>query len=196
MKTPAKILIIKNQAQENRARALIADETALYWSSSEARKELAGMLRDERFNLIIVDFRDAKANALDFVESVRKAQPEAQVFLLCKELELQEVIRAIRLGVVDVFHPPLDFKSLAERVESLVRNGDRFPKDHGPSAIGRWGELALFLAEALPSNVPPAAGAKGGGRNGQPPAAANAPKATIPTERLNLHIAWSLRLHR
>ncbi len=139
MKNPAKILIIKNQAQENRARALIADEASLYWSSSEPRKELSGMLRDERFNLIIVDFRDAKTNALDFVESVRKAQPEAQVFLLCKELELQEVIRAIRLGVVDVFHPPLDFKSLAERVESLVRNGDRFPKEQGAFAIGGWG---------------------------------------------------------
>jgi len=52
---------------------------------------------EEHFDLIIADFRETKADVLGAVESLRKRQPEAQIILICKKLELEEIIRAIRL---------------------------------------------------------------------------------------------------
>ena len=161
-----KILLIRNHLQGNQVRSLVADESALYWRSSESHKELEASVGNERFNLIIADYREARTDVLSGVESLRKLQPEAQIFLICKQLELEEVIRAIRLGVRDVFQVPLDFKSLAGRIESLVRNGDKFPGASEETALGRWNELAQYLSDAPAAEVAPAAAAKVAERKG------------------------------
>ena len=126
-KAPLKILLVRNESQGSRVRSLMADESTLYWRASDPQKNLDTALGEERFDLIIADHRDSKTDVLGAVEALRKRQPEAQIILICKKLELEEIIRAIRLGVRDVFNPPLDFKSLAGRIESLVRSGDKYP---------------------------------------------------------------------
>ena len=144
----------------------MADESTLYWRSSDPKKDLDTTLGEERFDLIIADYREAKTDVLSAVESLRKRQPESQIILICKKLELEEIIRAIRLGVRDVFNPPLDFKSLAGRIESLVRSGDKVPGMIEETALGRWGELAMHLSGAPEEAPVPAPSAKPAGRKG------------------------------
>ena len=57
-----KILLIRNHLQGNQVRSLVADESALYWRSSESHKELESSVGNERFNLIIADYREAKTD--------------------------------------------------------------------------------------------------------------------------------------
>jgi hypothetical protein len=142
----------------------MADESTLYWRASDPQKNLDTALGEERFDLIIADHRDSKTDVLGAVESLRKRQPESQIILICKKLELEEIIRAIRLGVRDVFNPPLDFKSLAGRIESLVRSGDKYPGVIEETSLGRWGELAMHLSETPVEEAAPPA--KGSGRKG------------------------------
>ena len=160
-KAPLKILLVRNENQGQRVRSLMADESTLYWRSSDPQKDLETALGEEHFDLIIADYRETKTDVLGAVESLRKRQPEAQIILICKKLELEEIIRAIRLGVRDVFNPPLDFKSLAGRIESLVRSGDKFPGTIEETALGRWGELAMHLSGAPEEEPAPAAKASG-----------------------------------
>ncbi len=186
-KAPLKILLVRNETQGSRVRSLMADESTLYWRSSDPQKDVDTALGEEHFDLIIADYREAKTDVLGAVESLRKRQPEAQIILICKKLELEEIIRAIRLGVRDVFNPPLDFKSLAGRIESLVRSGDKFPGMIEETALGRWGELAMHLSGAPEAEAAPAASAKGPGRRAaSPPNAPDLQLELVVQERDNL----------
>ncbi|HXD01174.1 MAG TPA: hypothetical protein VN048_17685, partial [Verrucomicrobiae bacterium] len=95
----AKLLFVKNQRNETSARSAIVGETGFYWRSFENEEDLAATLRKERFMLVLVDHREGEGDVLTYVESLRKSQPDANVFLICHKLELPSIVRAIRLGV-------------------------------------------------------------------------------------------------
>ncbi len=69
-------------------------------------------LQKEDFDLFIADCRGVSDTALSFVESLRSWQKSLPTFVICDQWELETVIRAIRLGVIDVFSCPLDEKAL------------------------------------------------------------------------------------
>src|SRR5664280_2320320 len=98
-KAPLKILLVRDETLGHRVRSLMADESTLYWRSSDPPKDLETSLGEEHFGLIIADYRETKTDVLDTVEALRKRQPDAQIILSCKKLELEEIIHAIRLGV-------------------------------------------------------------------------------------------------
>ena len=185
-KAPLKILLVRDETLGHRVRSLMADESTLYWRSSDPPKDLETSLGEEHFGLIIADYRETKTDVLDAVEALRKRQPDAQIILICKKLELEEIIHAIRLGVRDVFNPPLDFKSLAGRIESLVRSGDKFPGMIEETALGRWGELAMHLSEAPAPAQALAPAIKAPGRRGGASSGTDPQLEALVQERDNL----------
>ncbi len=144
----AKLLFVKNQRNETCARSAIVGETGFYWRSFENEEDLEATLRKERFMLVLVDHREGDGDVLAYVETLRKSQADANVFLICHKLELPSIVRAIRLGVRDLFHPPLEFRAIVERILTLL------PAVAGSNRelhMEEWGELAVFLSEKAPA---------------------------------------------
>jgi len=117
-------------------RTLVADGPTFCWQRMNPKDDLETALGVDQFDLIIANYLDANTDVLRAVELLRQRQPKAQIILLCRKLELPEIIRAIRLGVRDVFNPPLDSRMIAGRIEALVRSGKK-PDEREGSALVR-----------------------------------------------------------
>ncbi|OHE80994.1 MAG: hypothetical protein A3G75_15055 [Verrucomicrobia bacterium RIFCSPLOWO2_12_FULL_64_8] len=141
---PAKILLLKYDAQKCAALACYADEATLYWHGF-GPSEAAEALRLEQFQLVIADIIGAAADPIAKMDELRRQQEAAHLFVICGKLELPQVVRAIRLGVRDVFNPPLDFAALAERIESVLRS----PRDPAAALVdfdaNRWAKVTEFF---------------------------------------------------
>ncbi|MEO5959195.1 MAG: hypothetical protein ABIZ49_10595, partial [Opitutaceae bacterium] len=140
----ARILLVRKLPGESRARSAVVGETGFYWRDLATEDEIAAALRGESFSLIIVDHRGVPGDPLPFVESLRKWKREVPIFLFGEELEFEGVVRAMRAGVKDLFHPPLNLLAIVERIHSELK------AELGTSRSSRpedWTELTLNFVE-------------------------------------------------
>ncbi len=147
---PAQILFAKKRATETRAHSIVVSDTGFYWRELPGERELAAALRTERFSLIIVDHADLAENPLVYVESLRIGQKDTPVLVVSEEFALENVVRAIRVGVKDLFHPPIDLAAIVERIYSVLK------PELGPSRGSRldeWQELTVQFADRV--TIPP-----------------------------------------
>ncbi len=149
-----KILFLKKLPAETRGTAVVLTETAFYWRCFTTEPEWEEALQKEHFSLIVVDHRAAPGDPLACIEQLQELKHDAPTFLLsAQELDLPRVIKAIRLGVKDLFHPPVDLKAIIERVQEVVQ------PDVAPRGLEQWSEFLMLLAEG----TPPAKAAPGSG---------------------------------
>ena len=153
----AKILLARRLHNETRAHSILVGDTGFYWRDLPAEAELVNELRGERFSLIIVDHRDMTDDPLAFVESLRRWQKDTPVLVVSEELALENVIRAIRVGVKDLFHHPIDLRAMVERIYTTLK-----PElGSGRSAkLDEWSELMMQLTD--PDAAPPVHGSRAG----------------------------------
>ncbi|MEO7798146.1 MAG: hypothetical protein ABIY47_10525, partial [Opitutaceae bacterium] len=138
------LLLVKKQRDETHVRSVVVSETGLYWRSAGRSADLSAVLQKERFEVVIVDYRGTPGDPLEFIETIRSRQTEAKFFLVCDQPELGMIIRAIRVGIRDLFHPPIDFRAIVDRLNATISAGDMppLPPDH-------WSDLEAFLAGAV-----------------------------------------------
>ena len=153
----AKILLARKLHNETRAHSILVGDTGFYWRDLPAEAELVAELRGERFSLIIVDHRDVTDDPLAFVESLRRWQKDTPVLVVSEELALENVIRAIRVGVKDLFHHPIDLRAMVERIYTTLKpelGSSRSAK------LDEWSELMMQLTDA--DAAPPVHGSRAG----------------------------------
>jgi DNA-binding NtrC family response regulator len=148
----AKLLFVKYRGDKTCARAVTVDETGFHWRSIENQADLKTAISDERFALVLADHPGTESEVLAYVETLRQSQVQANLFLLCGRLELPRIIRAIRLGVRDLFYPPVDVRAIVGRIRKLLPAVAR--ADPGPQ-LEKWDALAAFLSHA--DGTPPTA---------------------------------------
>ncbi len=149
----AQILFAKKRATETRAHSIVVSDTGFYWRELPGVAELTAALRTERFSLIIVDHADLAENPLVYVESLRIGQKDTPVLVVSEEFALENVVRAIRVGVKDLFHPPIDLAAIVERIYSVLK------PELGPARSTRldeWQELTVQFADRV--TIPPLVG--------------------------------------
>jgi DNA-binding response OmpR family regulator len=153
----AKILLARKLSNETRAHSILVGDTGFYWRDLPAESDLVAELRGERFSLIIVDHRDLANDPLAFVESLRRWQKDTPVLVVSEELALENVIRAIRVGVKDLFHHPIDLRAMVERIYTTLKpelGSSRTAK------LDEWSELMMQLTDA--DAAPPVHGSRAG----------------------------------
>jgi DNA-binding response OmpR family regulator len=146
----AKILFAKKRAGETRAHAIVVGEAGFYWRELPGDAELAGALRAERFSLIIVDHADLAEDPLAYVERLRAGQQDTPVLMVSEQLALDNVVRAIRVGVKDLFHPPIDLTAIVERIHSVLK--PELGSTRG-ARLDDWRELTVQFADR--ATIPP-----------------------------------------
>ena len=80
-----------------------------------------------------------------FVESLHRWQKDTPVLVVSEQLALENVIRAIRVGVKDLFHPPIDLRAIVERIYSVLK------PELGTTRSARlddWRELTVQLTDS------------------------------------------------
>ena len=167
---PAKILFAKKRAGETRAHAIVVGEAGFYWRELPGDAELAGALRAERFSLIIVDHEDLAEDPLAYVELLRAGQKDTPVLVVSEQLALDNVVRAIRVGVKDLFHPPIDLAAIVERIYSVLK--PELGSTRG-ARLDDWRELTVQFADR--ATIPPLVGVER--RSGRPRRAADQAQA-------------------
>jgi two-component system phosphate regulon response regulator OmpR len=103
------------------AKVLVAVETGFHIRTIADAKELELVLQSESFDLILFDGRELNESPLNFVESVRAHQASTPIVLLCAKPELDVIVKAIRFGVRDFFHPPVNHDDLFARIAELLQ---------------------------------------------------------------------------
>ena len=116
----AKLLSVRTGSAVFHAKALVVTTTGVYDREIPTEGELATAFESEKFDLVIYDGRQEEA-LLELVEKIRVNQPEAQILLLCTKPPLEFIVKAIRLGVRDLFHPPINLPSLLARADEFLK---------------------------------------------------------------------------
>lgn len=82
------------------------------------------LVRQGQYALLLVDFRLPGLSGLDLLRSLRQERPESPVILITGAATTEEVLQAIRLGVVDVILKPISLPQLNEAMQkALARRG-------------------------------------------------------------------------
>ena len=155
----AKILLARKLRNETRAHSILVGDTGFYWRDLPAEADLLAELRGERFSLIIVDHRDLADDPLAFVESLRRWQKDTPVLVVSEQLALENVIRAIRVGVKDLFHPPIDLGAMVERIYSVLKPELGTARS---ARLDEWSELMMQLTDTNADAAPPVHGSRAG----------------------------------
>ena len=167
----AKILFAKKRAGETRAHSIVVGDAGFYWRELPGEAELSAALQAERFSLIIVDHEDLAEDPLAYVELLRGSQTATPVLVVSEQLALENVVRAIRVGVKDLFHPPIDLAAIVERIYSVLK--PELGASRG-ARLDEWRELTVQFADR--ATIPPLVGVER--RSGPPRRAADAAQAS------------------
>jgi len=117
----AKLLLVRTGSAVFHAKALIATASGIYDREIENESALAATFQSEKFDLIICDGRHKDQSVLELVEKIRGHQADAHIVLLCEKPQLDFIVKAIRLGVRDLFHPPVNLAALLARADELLK---------------------------------------------------------------------------
>lgn len=91
-------------------------EVAAAPDGSEALRRLAG----ERFDVVLTDFSMPGMNGVELASKVRAGFSDTEVILMTGMPDMEIVVEALRVGVLDFLHKPIERLQLA-------------------SVVGRWG---------------------------------------------------------
>ena len=140
----AKILLVRTGPDIFQAKAYVAVETGLYARDIPSVADLETSLKSEQFDLVIQDGFKLGKDLLNLAENIRGHQRNTPILLLCARPETDMIVRAIRLGVRDLFHPPLNLSAFFARATELLQ-----PRLNGHTATIAHHcrhEMTLFLA--------------------------------------------------
>jgi hypothetical protein len=146
----AKLLLIRTGCNAFNAQALVVTEGGLYHRPLASEAEFSEVNQTEKFNLIVCDGRGKEAALLELTEKIRSYQADAHIVLVCEKPPLDFVVKAIRLGVRDLFPVPVNLGGVLTRVDELIKP---FFTGGGAAALANCrSSLTLFLtADGAPS---------------------------------------------
>jgi chromosome segregation ATPase len=141
MKIQSKILLLKSRAADQRACSAIIGAGSVYWRPIGTTDGINRALEQETFQLVVLDHRNSGSDGTAAIASLRKLQPQARVILVSDALELNDVVQAMRMGVREVFPPPIDLPGVVKCVESSLE------ADFGKPDPERWAVLLEFIGD-------------------------------------------------
>ena len=139
MKIQSKILLLKSRASDQMACSAVTSAGIFYWRPITSTEAINATMQSESFHLVVLDHRATRTDAITAIASLRKYQPHAKVILVSDPLEIHQVVQAMRIGVREVFPPPLDMQGMVECIESHLDT------DWSKADLDRWSVLIEFL---------------------------------------------------
>jgi len=79
------------------------------------------LLANEVIDIIISDFRMPEMNGISFVAKAKEIMPSVEIIMMSAEVILENVIPAMRLGVVDFLKKPFEINELKIAIERTIK---------------------------------------------------------------------------
>jgi CheY-like chemotaxis protein len=134
---PHRILLIDDEPAVLRLVTHLLRKAGYEVASAQSAQDAMGFLRRFHFDCILSDAMMPDLNGFDFIKLVREEPKFARIpiLMLTRNRTLQDVKRAVDLGVSEYIVKPIDPQLLLEKLESCLAKSER--------PMGRFFELTL-----------------------------------------------------
>ena len=83
--------------------------------------EALGLMKKEKFSLIITDFRMPGINGIDFVTQARTVDATMPIFIVTGNIEVPEIVRIGNMGITRLIQKPIDAAKFLQEVAAVIR---------------------------------------------------------------------------
>ncbi len=155
----AHVLVIEDSSVFREMQCLLLRQAGYAVSDHEYPETALAAARQQKFDLVIIDYELPEMNGQQFMHELRKIQPNVAIIFVSGSLTLELAIQLGREGVAGIFNKPANPKTLLEKInETLSRTGSRDAALPGkgsssPLPAARRGNSATpFQSPAVPAN--------------------------------------------
>jgi len=112
-------------------------------SSTMSAEEALEMIKQDSYDVIILDLQMPGMDGIDALKAIKEIQPEAQIILLTGHATVEKGVEAIKLGATDFIEKPADMESLTRKIKKAhaqkIMIVEKKEKDMVIDALKRFG---------------------------------------------------------
>ena len=103
----------------------IAEKVGYQVVTCAGGREALAHLQSHHADIAAVDLRMPDVGGMDVLRAIRERDPDCQVVLMTGQATIETAVEAVKLGAVDYFTKPLDFRRLKQLLVTVRDNGAR-----------------------------------------------------------------------
>jgi two-component system nitrogen regulation response regulator NtrX len=116
-----KILIIDDEAGIRSSLKGILEDEGYAVATTDTGERGLDILRNENFDLVLLDIWLPQMNGLDVLEKVKKSEEETQVVMISGHGSIATAVKATKLGAFDFLEKPLSLDKVVLTVKNALR---------------------------------------------------------------------------
>lgn len=120
-------------------------------------EEVEDRLREELFNLVLLDIRMPKLGGIDLLKLIKTVSPELPVIVISGHATVDIAVRAMKYGAVNLYTKPIDFKTLLSEINTVLSSRPKHRNNTHPEKIitQSWEmkKLIELVHKAAPTNA-------------------------------------------
>lgn len=116
-----KILVIDDEAGIRSSLKGILEDEGYAVSTTDSGEAGLDILRNENFNLVLLDIWLPQMSGLDVLEKIRKSEEETQVVMISGHGSIATAVKATKLGAFDFLEKPLSLDKVVLTVKNALR---------------------------------------------------------------------------
>jgi len=157
---PRRLLVVDDDAAHRRMLSEILSDLEVEVTAAENGREALESMQKEAPELVLLDIRMPVMDGLETLAAMARLGLEIPTVVLTAHADLDDAVRAMKLGARDYLRKPIDIGSLKELVERFLGRSAEPLRDHPPLPAGLVFESALMrevlgeLARIANSDVP------------------------------------------
>ncbi len=122
------VLVVDDEPVQCKTLAEILQDQSYDVSTSGTVEGALDLLRKRTFDVVITDFRMPSGSGLDLAKKVRELCPESVTLIMTAYADVESVIEAMRIGVLDYFLKPLNIDLILHKL-ALIREQHDLQKE-------------------------------------------------------------------
>lgn len=116
-----KILVVDDDEATCHFMELMLKSEGYEIESVHSAKEAIGLVKETRFNLVILDNRLPDIEGIDLLPQLHEIEPNLNVIILTGNSSLELAKRAMDNGAVSCIIKPLDLREIIPEVDGILR---------------------------------------------------------------------------
>jgi two-component system, NtrC family, response regulator AtoC len=112
-----KILVTDDEKLQRDSLAAILSDVGHQLKTAQSVQDAKDLLRESSFDLLISDFKMPDGTGLQLAEYAKSIAPDMGIFIMTAFADVQSVIEAMRIGVLDYFLKPLNVETFLRKIK-------------------------------------------------------------------------------
>ncbi len=117
----SRILIADSDNEVRESLSAVLTENGFDCRKAADGEEVIRQIREDNFDILIVDIRLPKWDGIQLLDKVSKFSPKTMTMIITASATVETAIEALRRGAVDYLIKPLDYQDVVMRVNKMRR---------------------------------------------------------------------------